>query len=422
MVHVGRQYPYVFCVMLSICILSGCDRKEEVFEEPVKPVAVVAETDTYTADIFVYGPGYEPDERKIFYVTGDCLSDTFSVKNTKTGDTVFEGGLKRIKLAGKDAFEGDLTSLSATGEYDILINDPVTKAKVTIKKGVYSEEYLSLAEKLKNIDADDDVSDYYRTQVMLLASEMHDDYVDWAYINRKMKDTLNKELSLIDTSGMWDHVSDRLIASALLADYYCVYGDIEPNEVDGYLDASVKIYDSCMEYADRADPLALYIANASLNRATGQNRYRKGAEEYDRESPHDERYSDFAFIADMIYIRSRNISDYDRCEKIVAEYLSEAGSTAKKAGTDSFYVSFDDKNEDMQKVLDSLMACSFADYVLSGDEYLKTRRDHIHYLYGFNPDMKDFMAGYDKDIRTLSKLFFAMGTKGAENIKPEEKQ
>lgn len=422
MVHIGRQYPYVLCVMLSFCLLSGCESKEEAYEEPVTPAAFVSETDTYTADIFTYEPGYEPNERKIFYVTGDCKSDSFLIRNAKTLDTVFEGELKKKDIPGKNCYEGDFSPLSATGEYEIMISDPKAITKIVIKNDVYSKEYLSLSEKLKSIETDDDVADYYRTEIMLLASEMHDDQMDWAYINKKMKETLKRETSLIDTSGMWDHISDRLIACALLADYYCVYGDIEPNEVEGYLDTSIRIYDSCMKYADRADPLALYMANASLNRATGQNIYRKKAEEYDRECVHDEKYSDFTFIADMVYIRSRNISDYDRCERIVAQYLKEAHSTKKEAASNSYYVSFDIQNGETKKALNKLMACSFADYMLSGDDYLNTRRDHIHYLYGFNPDMKDFMPGYDKDIITLSKLVFVMGSKGVDNTKPEEKQ
>ena len=422
MVHIGRQYPYVFCVMLAFCLLSGCSGKEETYEEPVEPAAFIEDTDTYTADIFVYESGYEPDERKIFYVTGECKSGSFWVKNSKTGDKVFTGELKNIGSLGKEVLCGEFTSLSATGKYEIIIDDPYTDKSIDIKKGVKDENYLALTDKLKSLESDDDVSNYYRISVMLLASEMHDDYVDWAYINKSMKEALNKEISLIDTSGMWDHISDRLLASAVFADYYCVYGDIEPNEVDGYLDASIRIYDSCMEYADRADPLALYMADASLNRATGQNRYRKGAEEYDRDCSHDEKYLDFAFIADMIYLRSRNISDHDRCNQIVSEYLNEAYSTAKEADTNPFYVSTDVIDNRMDAGFAHLMACAFADYILSGDEYLQTRTDHMHYLYGFNPDMKDLMPGYDKDIKTLSKLVFVTGSEGVDNTKPEEKQ
>ena len=72
-----------------------------------------------------------------------------------------------------------------------------------------------------------------------------------------------------------------------------------------------------------------------------------------------------------------------------------------------FGVVSDIDSKGIDSTLDDLMRCSMADYILSENAYEQIRRDHIHYLYGRNPQMKDIIEEND-DINTLSKLIFVM--------------
>ena len=409
-----NRAKYTVTAVLTGIFLCACSKEEAVETKPLPPATQsvpVIEEARETTRIITDPVGYDTGEEMIVYVLSEKEESTFTLINEESKDTLFVGELKPTdkEIDGMRLYIGDLTSFSGEGTFKICTHDVREGKSVSVRANILDERLQNLVERLEKIETDSQAKDCYRLAVMMLAGDVYDEEsVDWAYVKKSIKEKLKEELKILEAQdGINEkNVSDRLLACAILADFYSVYGDIEPDEVKECLDTAVAIYDRCLPFSESADKVALYFADASLNRATGQSGYRKGTEHYEHTGERGE-YADFEFIADMIYLRSRNVADFDRCADMVKKIVNDADKVAQKTDRKGFGVVSDIDSKGIDSTLDDLMRCSMADYILSENAYEQIRRDHIHYLYGRNPQMKDIIEEND-DINTLSKLIFVM--------------
>ena len=409
-----NRAKYTVTAVLTGIFLCACSKEEAVETKPLPPATQsvpVIEEARETTRIITDPVGYDTGEEMIVYVLSEKEESTFTLINEESKDTLFVGELKPTdkEIDGMRLYIGDLTSFSGEGTFKICTHDVREGISISVRANILDERLQNLVERLEKIETDSQAKDCYRLAVMMLAGDVYDEEsVDWAYVKKSIKEKLKEELKILEAQdGINEkNVSDRLLACAILADFYSVYGDIEPDEVKECLDTAVAIYDRCLPFSESADKVALYFADASLNRATGQSGYRKGTEHYEHTGERGE-YADFEFIADMIYLRSRNVADFDRCADMVKKIVNDADKVAQKTDRKGFGVVSDIDSKGIDSTLDDLMRCSMADYILSENAYEQIKRDHIHYLYGRNPQMKDIIEEND-DINTLSKLIFVM--------------
>ena len=409
-----NRAKYTVTAVMAGVFLCACSQEEPAQTSPSPPatqsVPVIEEV-RETTRIIVDPVGYDTGEEMIVYVLSEKEESKFSIINDEAKDTLFVGELKPTdtEIDGMRLYIGDMTSFAGEGTFKICTHDVKDGLSVSVRENILEERYQSVVEKLEKIEAKSEEEDCYRLAVMMLSGDVYDEEsVDWAYVKKSIKEKLKKEQEILEAKeGINEkNVSERLLACAILADFYSVYGDIEPDEVNECLEAAVSIYDRCAQFGESADPVTLYMADASLNRATGKNAYRKGAEHYEHEN-YTGPYKDFEFIADMIYLRSRNVADFDRCADMVKNIVYNADNVAQKIDRSGFNVVSDINETPIDMTLDDLMQCSMADYTLSENAYEQIRRDHIHYLFGRNPQMRDLIEEND-DIKTLSKLIFVM--------------
>ncbi|MBP5195162.1 MAG: glycoside hydrolase family 9 protein [Lachnospiraceae bacterium] len=409
-----NRAKYTVTAVLAGVFLCACSKEEAVDTMPSPPatqsVPVIEEV-RETTRIITDPVGYDTGEEMTVYVLSEKEESTFTLINDEAKDTLFVGELKPTgkEIDGMRLYSGDMTSFSGEGTFKICTHDVREGVSISVRENILDERYQSLVERLEKIETDSQAKDCYRLAVFMLAGDVYDEEsVDWAYVKKSIKDKLKEEQLILETDeGINEkNVSERLLACAILADFYSVYGDIEPDEVSECLEAAVSIYDRCLPFSESADKVALYFADASLNRATGRSGYRKGAEHFEHTGDRGE-YADFEFIADMIYLRSRNVSDFDRCAEMVKDIVNDADKVAQKTDRYGFNVVSDIDEAGIDTTLDGLINCCMADYILSENAYEQIRRDHIHYLYGRNPQMKDMIEETD-DINTLSKLIFVM--------------
>lgn len=410
-----NRAKYIITTILIGVFMSACSKEAESETQTVAPatrsVPVIEEARVSTR-IITDPEGYDLGEKMIVYVLSENEESTFRLVGKEAGDTVFVGELHKTgkQIEGMDLYIGDMTSFSGEGTFKLCTRDNRDGTEVAIKDGILEGRCQSMLEKLEKLEAPAEADECYRLSVMMLSGDIYDEEsVDWAYVKKVVKEKCEKERQILEseTGVTQEEISDRLIVAAVLADFYSVYGDIEPDEVGECLEVAVDIYDRCSEFADSADPVALYMANAALNRATRKSVYRKNTEQYEHSDTYSGKYVDFEFIADMIYLRSNNVTDIDRCNDMIRHIVEEADELSEKVSKDSFCVVNDLDAGSFEETLDGLMICRIADYVLSENAYDQVRRDQIHYLYGRNPETMD-MTGDCDDIKTLSKLIFVM--------------
>ena len=415
-------------VLAAMLIMCACaNEKTQPLESQISPVPTVEEKEPPKPGRILIGPeGFDTKEKKIIYVKSGSDQSTFRLVDRDTKDTIYVGELKKLAIDMDDEehiYCGEFTSFGSEGIFEIEIGDEQEHTEVSIEKDADKKRYAEGLEALERLKPDGDRSRYYRLAVMMLASDIYDDsYVDWVFINKETKECLDHETELLDLDDekYAADISDRLIAAGLLAEYYSVYGEIEEGEVAQSLETAVQIYNRCIPYREEASEVALYFANAGLNRVTGFNEYRKGIEENEKEITKDGEYDDFMFIADMMYLRSRNIGDFAGCESMVEDFLDKAAQVAKEADIESFCISEDIKVTGQGDELDDLMICAVADYILSENAYIQTRRDYVHYLEGRNPEEIRYIDDYKSEIKTMTKLVFILGSQSEEYIKSEE--
>lgn len=155
-------------IAVSLCavLLTGCGEEEtiipaEIFTkvETKKSMLNVAETDfeipkTY-AKILVDLNGYETTGEKEAILTGESLPAFYSIVNAKTGETVYEGSVKRKEVSEDDGlFTGtaDFSGFSEPGSY-YFETELLGRSNVfSIKENVYKELLLSAVTSLNEME------------------------------------------------------------------------------------------------------------------------------------------------------------------------------------------------------------------------------------------------------------------------------
>lgn len=395
----------ICCLVLNACSFFKEDEqpKQEVADEQVTlglQPDFSYEIIEQKPHIYINKVGYETGSKKIVYIEGNNLEDTFYIVDTFSGKNVYKGSLKEMGIleeTGNHMYIGDFSIVDENGNYRVYNEDVGYSYSFMIDSDPYAVVRSELEAKINLYRYETVSSCVYVLSNLMLTKEIYPDSIpDKEFLIEKMealllmqsaqgafpKDYMNvqcvkeEEISLSATAE----------AAGVLAQFYHHYKVEEPQLAAKCLQASRKAFAYVERKRDNVDTDSWYYASAQLYRATGFVQYRNLIKEYDAIPVESRRTSlyDYTLIADWAYLSTNFATEYNRCNDIMDGYMEKAQKISLNSAKEHFSVGKNVDTMSKEEVLQDMKVLGLLCSVLGGREYRGIQENYLHFFLGAN--------------------------------------
>ena len=426
----------IYCLLFSACaqteetivtVPPELVNQDTLGMEPDFSYAVILQT----PHIMIDQLGYRDHDKKSVFVKGIGIEENFQIRDDKTQEVIYTGNLHKVKeLDTETLYMGDFSKLEKEGTYYIYHDQLGDSYPFVIENSTYDQKFLNLQKEIKEYSyyekADVGSLAYVLANMMFIQEMFPEAGVDSAFIEQQIKILLQSndvetgaffsELLLSSAAGNTDlkdgsqtapigviipdernrtiSLSTTAEMAGVLAQYAALYKDKDSVFANQCLSCSQKAYTYVEAYRDNTDTDAWYYAAVQLLRATGGYKYRNAINEYDAYTNElkTSTKQGYTILADFTYLATKYGADYNRCNRLLNEYMNRAQNISVESLRENFYVPANIGTMDDGEILNDMIVLGVINHILSGQEYQGIQKNYLHYLAGTNLEVKDYLS------------------------------
>lgn len=350
--------------------------------------------------------GYEPGGDKVVLFRGNGLSDSFSVMDAESGNTVYSGTIEYAGLdeqTGEKISAGVFTGLVENGTYYIVTPVIGESYRFRIGESLYDEVFRSSClafEELWETEAG-----YQGQNLKKDAQTIGNLLIAFEYYTGIFTDDLGTVDSGNGIPDVLDILKKRVDEVMTLAPEELTYEQLSCYVgILAQFSQDEKKFDArhsaeCLLKAQEAfrllekknlsgqDAGYYFYAAAQLYRATGYASYHTVIRNY--LAKQGERTGSMDFYGKMAYMSCKYTVDTALCNDMITELMSQVEEISSVSSKNPYLVCSDQ----LQDICDQMVKFSVVNYVITNHEYVTVQENHLHYLLGRNAEGISYISG-----------------------------